>query len=68
VFVENHDTERNGSTLNFKDGPTNVIATEFMLARGYGTPQVYTSFEWTGGDDSPPADAIKLSPQGGGRQ
>jgi alpha-amylase len=57
VFVENHDTERNGSTLNYKDGPTNIIATEFMLARGYGTPQVYASFEWTNVDDSPPADA-----------
>ena len=35
VFVENHDTERNGSTLSYKDGPTNTIATEFMLAEGY---------------------------------
>ena len=40
VFVENHDTERNGSTLSYKDGPTNTIATEFMLAEGYGTPDV----------------------------
>lgn len=57
VFVENHDTERNGSSLSYKDGATNVIATEFMLAAGYGTPQVYASFAWSGGDDSPPADA-----------
>lgn len=57
VFVENHDTERNGSTLSYKDGPTNTIATEFMLAEGYGTPEVYASFAWTHSDDSPPADA-----------
>jgi alpha-amylase len=57
AFVQNHDTERNGSTLNYKDGATNVIATEFMLARGYGRPQVYASFEWTDPNDSPPADA-----------
>src|SRR2546430_773465 len=57
VFVENHDTERNGSTLSYKDGATNVLATEFMLARGYGRPQVYASFTFTGNDDSPPADA-----------
>ena len=57
VFVENHDSERNGSTLSYKDGPTNTIATEFMLAEGYGTPEVYASFAWTNSDDSPPADA-----------
>jgi alpha-amylase len=57
VFVENHDTERNGSTLSYKDGATNILATEFMLAYGYGTPQVYASFAFTGNDDSPPADA-----------
>jgi alpha-amylase len=59
VFVENHDTERNGSTLNYKD-PSNVIANEFMLAWPYGTPQVYASFAWTTSDDSPPSDANGL--------
>jgi alpha-amylase len=57
VFVENHDTERNGQTLSYKDGATNTLATEFMLARGYGRPQVYSSFTFTGNDDSPPSDA-----------
>lgn len=57
AFVQNHDTERNGSTLSYKDGATNVLATEFLLARGYGTPQVYSGFRFAGGDDSPPADA-----------
>jgi alpha-amylase len=56
VFVENHDTERNGSTLNYKD-PDNTIANEFMLAWPHGTPQVYASFAWTTADDSPPSDA-----------
>ena len=55
VFVENHDTERNGSTLSYKDGATNILATEFTLARGYGRPQVYASFTFTGNDDSPPS-------------
>jgi alpha-amylase len=57
VLVQNHDTERNGSTLSYKDGATNIIATEFMLAAGHGTPQVYASFAWTNSDDSPPSDA-----------
>lgn len=57
VFIQNHDTERNGSTLNYKDGATNILAHEFMLAYGYGTPQVYSSFAWTDPEGSPPADA-----------
>ncbi len=57
VFVENHDSERNGSTLSYKDGAVNVLATEFMLARGYGRPQVYAGFTFATSDDSPPADA-----------
>ncbi|HET6210929.1 MAG TPA: alpha-amylase family protein [Jatrophihabitans sp.] len=55
AFVENHDTERNGSTLSYKDGASNTLATEFMLAYGYGTPEVYAGFDFTTGDDSPPA-------------
>ncbi|MEP7179960.1 MAG: alpha-amylase family protein [Pseudonocardiales bacterium] len=59
VFIENHDTERNGSTLNYKD-PNNTIANEFMLAWPHGTPQVYASFAWVTSDDSPPSDANGL--------
>lgn len=59
VFVENHDTERNGSTLNYKQ-PNNIAAQEFMLGYGYGTPQVYSSFAWNTPDDSPPSDADGL--------
>jgi alpha-amylase len=57
VFVANHDTERNGSTLSYKDGATNILATQFMLAWDYGRPEVYASFAFTNSDDSPPADA-----------
>ncbi|MDQ6772754.1 MAG: alpha-amylase family protein [Candidatus Dormibacteraeota bacterium] len=63
VFVENHDTERGGDigcgsgcTLSYKDGATNTIADEFMLADGWGTPQVYAGFAFKNNDDSPPAD------------
>lgn len=57
AFVANHDSERNGSTLSYKDGATYLLATQFALAYGYGTPQVYASFTFTGNDDSPPANA-----------
>jgi len=55
VFIENHDTERGSDTLSYKDGATNTIANEFLLAYGYGTPQVYSGFAFTNTYDSPPA-------------
>ena len=57
VFVQNHDNERDGSTLNYKSGRVNILATEFMLAWPYGTAEVYSSFAWTNSDDPPPSDA-----------
>ena len=57
AFVQNHDTERDGSTLSYKSGATNTLATEFLLASGYGTPEVYAGFAFVGHDDSPPADS-----------
>jgi alpha-amylase len=56
AFVQNHDTERNGDALNYKDGARNILANEFILAFNYGTPQVYAGFAF--GDDtnqSPPS-------------
>jgi alpha-amylase len=59
-FVQNHDTERNGDALTYKDGATNTLATQFLLASGYGRPQVFSSFSWTDRDASPPATADGL--------
>ncbi|WP_063774978.1 carbohydrate-binding module family 20 domain-containing protein [Streptacidiphilus anmyonensis] len=57
AMVANHDTERNGSTLSYKNGAVFTLANEFMLAWGYGTqPSVYSGFTWNSTDDSPPAD------------
>ena len=55
-FVTNHDTERNGDALNYKDGARFVLANEWLLADGYGSPQIYSSFTWTTADDSPPSN------------
>ena len=57
VFVSNHDTERNGSTLNYKSGSTDTLANVFMLAWNFGTPNVMSSFTFSNNDASPPADA-----------
>ena len=45
-FVQNHDTERNGDALSYKDGATNRLATQYLLAAGYGRPQVYSAFKF----------------------
>jgi alpha-amylase len=57
AMVENHDTERDGSTLSYKDGATDTLANVFMLAWNYGTPNVMSSFDFSNTDQSPPADA-----------
>ncbi len=51
VFVDNHDTERNGQTLSYKDGSTYRLANVFMLAYPYGTPTVYSGYAF-GADDA----------------
>jgi alpha-amylase len=56
AFVSNHDTERNGSTLSYKSGATDTLATVFMLAWNFGTPNVMSSFSFSDNDASPPAD------------
>ncbi len=56
VFVQNHDTERGDETLSYRDGATNVIANQLMLAHPYGTPQVYSAFTFEEAYASPPAD------------
>lgn len=56
-FVTNHDTERNGDALSYKDGARYVLANEWLLADGYGSPQVFSGFTWNATDASPPSDA-----------
>ncbi|MFG2607834.1 alpha-amylase family protein [Streptomyces sp. NPDC048514] len=54
VFVDNHDTERNGSTLNYKSGANYTLADVFMLAWPYGAPDVNSGYEWSDADAGPP--------------
>ncbi|MET0135734.1 MAG: carbohydrate-binding module family 20 domain-containing protein [Kibdelosporangium sp.] len=53
-FVDNWDTERNGSTLNRAHGSTYTLANVFMLAWPYGSPNVYSGYSFAGHDDGPP--------------
>ncbi|KAI0635064.1 glycoside hydrolase [Trametes polyzona] len=46
VFVTNHDTERNGASLN-NNSPSNTYVTAmiFSLAHPYGTPTILSSYD-----------------------
>ncbi|MFI9045442.1 alpha-amylase family protein [Streptomyces sp. NPDC053427] len=57
TFVDNWDTERNGSTLTYKDGAAYALANVFMLASPYGSPNVYSGYEWSDKDAGPPSGA-----------
>lgn len=56
VFVTNHDTERNGATLSYRDGAAYTLAHVFMLAWPYGSPDVHSGYEFTDTDAGPPLD------------
>lgn len=63
-FVTNHDTDRNrGEYLGYKDGATFILANQWLLAQGYGSPQVYSSFTWAP-PAIPPADASAEDKEG----
>lgn len=51
VFVSNWDTERNGSTLSYKDGSRYLLANAFMLAYGYGTPSINSGYKFEDSQD-----------------
>ncbi|GAA1244494.1 carbohydrate-binding module family 20 domain-containing protein [Kitasatospora nipponensis] len=53
-FVDNWDTERNGSTLNATYGNTYTLANVFLLAQTYGSPNVYSGYSFAAIDDGPP--------------
>ncbi|TEB26677.1 glycoside hydrolase [Coprinellus micaceus] len=55
VFVANHDTERNGASLNI-DSPRNsyILANIFLLAHPYGTPTVLSAFSFSNSDAGAP--------------
>lgn len=59
VFVENHDTQRDGG-IGYRDGDAYRLANVFMLAQPYGYPKVMSSYAFNPGpggrDMGPPSD------------
>ncbi|ANC31012.1 carbohydrate-binding module family 20 domain-containing protein [Isoptericola dokdonensis] len=54
VFVDNHDTERNGETMNYRWGAKYLLANTFLLSWPYGSPTVYSGYAWTDKDAGAP--------------
>ena len=53
AFISNHDTERNGDTLNYRDIRSFELATMLMLAEDYGQPMLYSSYAFDDHDAGP---------------
>ncbi|GIE90069.1 carbohydrate-binding module family 20 domain-containing protein [Actinoplanes regularis] len=54
VFVDNHDTERVGDTLSYKNGSAYTLAQVFTLAYPYGAPDINSGYEFSDTDAGPP--------------
>jgi alpha-amylase len=54
VFVDNHDTERNGASLSYKDNAKYTLANVFMLAYPYAAPDVHSGYEFSDKNAGPP--------------
>lgn len=57
-FLDNHDTQRGGAPITYKDGDTYRIANYFMLAHPYGVPKVMSSYYFDSHDQGPPSQNV----------
>ncbi|STX52031.1 Alpha-amylase precursor [Legionella busanensis] len=60
TFIDNWDTERNGSTLNYKSGTNYILANIFMLAHPYGSPNIFSGYEFSDFNSGPPNGGIVI--------
>ncbi|KAM3962660.1 LOW QUALITY PROTEIN: alpha-amylase 4N [Aphomia sociella] len=57
VFIDNHDTQRNGNVLTYKEARAYKAAIAFMLAHPYGEPRLMSSYFFNSSDQGPPNDS-----------
>lgn len=63
VFVDNHDTERDGhGTMSYKWGQKYILGNVFMLAYPYGWPTVYSGYKFTDRDAGVPGASSSSVP------
>jgi len=61
VFVDNHDNQRSGGVLTYKDGYLYKLAVGFLIAQDYGFKRVMSSYYFDNSDQGPPGS----QPNGG---
>merc|ERR1719474_1138683 len=54
VFVDNHDNQRSGGVLTYKDGYLYKLAVGFLIAQDYGFKRVMSSYYFDNSDQGPP--------------
>lgn len=52
TMVNNHDTERSGHSLSYKDGRNWVAAMIYTLSEPFGIPMLYSGYDYSSFDDS----------------
>ncbi|KAK4702080.1 protein YIPF6, partial [Phenoliferia sp. Uapishka_3] len=58
VFVNDHDTERDGSNINTATANNAyLLASIFLLAQPYGSPEILSAYNFTSFDQGAPLDA-----------
>lgn len=62
VFVDNHDTERNGESMNYTWGAKYTLANTFLLSWPYGSPTVYSGYEFSDTDAGAPGSTETTVP------
>jgi alpha-amylase len=56
TFIDNHDNQRDGHVLTYKNGRLYKMANAFQMAWPYGVPRIMSSFAFTHRDTGPPND------------
>lgn len=58
VFLDNHDSQRTGAALTYKNETLYTLGSVFMLAHPYGLPKVMSSYYFTNTDAGPPNSGV----------
>jgi alpha-amylase len=66
IFTDNHDTERGGAPLTYKDGDSYNLLNMVMVSSIYGYPKVMSSYYFSDHDQGPPSTAANEQSCGDG--
>ena len=67
IFTDNHDTQRGGAPLTYRDGAMYKLLNMFMIAHIYGYPKVMSSYYFNSHDAGPPSTSANSGSCGDGR-